>query len=67
MSVMKECVEIEVIEVFVINLKDLLMVVLVGFCVILGFDLGLCIGCKVVVVDVTGKVLVIDMIYLYVL
>lgn len=49
-----ECVEVEVICVFVYNLKDLLMVVLVGFCVIMGFDFGLCIGVKVVVVDVIG-------------
>lgn len=33
--------------------------------VVLGFDLVYCIGCKLVVVDVIGKVLVIEVIYLY--
>lgn len=65
MGVMKEWVEIEVIEVFVINLKDLLMVVLVGLRVIFGLDLGLWMGFKIVVVDFIGKVLVIEIIYLY--
>lgn len=60
-------VEDEVISVFVCNLYDLLLVVLVGLCVIFGFDLGLCIGVKVVVVDVIGKLLDIVIVYLYVL
>lgn len=66
MGIVCECVEDEVINVFVCNLYDLLMVVFVGLCVIMGFDLGLCIGVKVVVVDVIGKLVVIDIIYFYI-
>lgn len=58
LGVMCEKVEIGVIDVFVKNLKDLLMVVFVGLCIILGFDFGLCIGCKIVVVDSIGKFLI---------
>lgn len=66
-SVFCECVEEEVIEVFVKNLNDLLMVVFVGVKIIMGLDLGLRIGVKVVVVDSMGKVVVINIIFLYVL
>lgn len=66
-SILCERVEEEVIEVFVKNLNDLLMVVLVGVKIIMGLDSGLCIGVKVVVVDKIGKVLVINMIFFYVL
>lgn len=60
-----EKVEVEVIVVFGDNLKDLLLVVFVGLKIVFGLDLGICIGCKIVVVDVIGKLVVIDIIYLY--
>lgn len=66
MGIVCECVEDEVINVFVCNLYDLLMVVFVGLCVMMGFDSGLCIGVKVVVVDGIGKLVVMDIIYLYI-
>ncbi len=63
MSAMKERAEIEAIEVFATNLKDLLMAAPAGPRATLGLDPGLRTGCKVAVVDVTGKVLATDTIY----
>ncbi|EJL6558154.1 RNA-binding transcriptional accessory protein [Vibrio cholerae] len=63
MSAMKERAEIEAIEVFATNLKDLLMAAPAGPRATLGLDPGLRTGCKVAVVDATGKVLVTDTIY----
>ncbi|RBM48944.1 RNA-binding transcriptional accessory protein [Vibrio tarriae] len=63
MSAMKERAEIEAIEVFAINLKDLLMAAPAGPRATLGLDPGLRTGCKVAVVDATGKVLATDTIY----
>lgn len=60
-----EFVEVEVIKIFGCNLYDLLLVVLVGFKVVMGIDLGICMGCKIVVVDYIGKLLEMVMIYLY--
>ncbi len=63
MSAMKERAEIEAIEVFATNLKDLLMAAQAGPRATLGLDPGLRTGCKVAVVDATGKVLATDTIY----
>ncbi|MDX5049545.1 Tex family protein [Vibrio cholerae] len=63
MSAMKERAEIEAIEVFATNLKDLLMAAPAGPRATLGLDPGLRTGCKVAVVDATGKVLETDTIY----
>lgn len=63
MSIMKEKAEIEAIEVFASNLKDLLMAAPAGPKATLGLDPGLRTGCKVAVVDSTGKVLATDTIY----
>ncbi len=63
MSAMKERAEIEAIEVFATNLKDLLMAAPAGPRATLGLDPGLRTGCKVAVVDATGKVLATSVIY----
>ncbi|HAS6063630.1 TPA: S1 RNA-binding domain-containing protein [Vibrio vulnificus] len=63
MAAMKERSEIEAIEVFATNLKDLLMAAPAGPRATLGLDPGLRTGCKVAVVDATGKVLATDTIY----
>ncbi len=63
MSAMKERAEIEAIEVFATNLKDLLMAAPAGPRATLGLDPGLRTGCKVAVVDATGKVLDTGVIY----
>ncbi|MCU8280641.1 RNA-binding transcriptional accessory protein [Vibrio vulnificus] len=63
MAAMKEHAEIEAIEVFATNLKDLLMAAPAGPRATLGLDPGLRTGCKVAVVDATGKVLATDTIY----
>lgn len=63
MAAMKERAEIEAIEVFATNLKDLLMAAPAGPRATLGLDPGLRTGCKVAVVDATGKVLDTGVIY----
>ncbi|EIX4875107.1 RNA-binding transcriptional accessory protein [Vibrio vulnificus] len=63
MAAMKERAEIEAIEVFATNLKDLLMAAPAGPRATLGLDPGLRTGCKIAVVDATGKVLATDTIY----
>ncbi|NLS13944.1 RNA-binding transcriptional accessory protein [Vibrio sp. SM6] len=63
MSTMKERAEIDAIEVFATNLKDLLMAAPAGPRATLALDPGLRTGCKVAVVDSTGKVLATDTIY----
>ncbi|PNI02794.1 Tex family protein [Vibrio diazotrophicus] len=63
MGTMKERAEIEAINVFATNLKDLLMAAPAGPRATLGLDPGLRTGCKVAVVDSTGKVLATDTIY----
>ncbi|ELZ1259966.1 RNA-binding transcriptional accessory protein [Vibrio fluvialis] len=63
MSAMKERAEIDAIGVFATNLKDLLMAAPAGPRATLGLDPGLRTGCKVAVVDATGKVLATDTIY----
>jgi uncharacterized protein len=51
------------ISVFGINLKDLLLAPYLGSKVVMGIDPGIRTGCKVVVVDGTGKLLVNDLIF----
>ena len=54
---MREAAETEAIAVFARNLKDLLLASPAGEKAILGIDPGLRTGCKVAVVDRTGKLL----------
>lgn len=54
---LKEASETEAIKVFARNLKDLLLASPAGEKTILGIDPGLRTGCKVAVVDRTGKLL----------
>jgi uncharacterized protein len=63
MGAMKERAEIEAIEVFASNLKDLLMAAPAGPRATLGLDPGLRTGSKIAVVDATGKVLATETIY----
>ncbi|OEE38102.1 Tex family protein [Vibrio ordalii] len=63
MGAMKERAEIEAIEVFATNLKDLLMAAPAGPRATLGLDPGLRTGSKIAVVDATGKVLATETIY----
>ncbi|HHF2868062.1 TPA: Tex family protein [Vibrio alginolyticus] len=63
MGAMKERAEIEAIEVFATNLKDLLMTAPAGPRATLGLDPGLRTGSKIAVVDSTGKVLATETIY----
>lgn len=53
----------EAIKVFARNLKDLLLAAPAGAKATLGLDPGIRTGCKVAVVDATGKVLATDTIY----
>ncbi|EOX4920041.1 Tex family protein [Vibrio alginolyticus] len=63
MGAMKERAEIEAIEVFATNLKDLLMAAPAGPRATLGLDPGLRTGSKIAVVGSTGKVLATETIY----
>lgn len=54
---LREKAEIEAIKVFASNLSDLLMGAPAGEKVTLGIDPGLRTGCKIAVVDATGKLL----------
>ncbi|MFA0415232.1 Tex family protein [Vibrio renipiscarius] len=63
MGAMKERGEIEAIEVFATNLKDLLMAAPAGPRATLGLDPGLRTGSKIAIVDATGKVLTTETIY----
>ncbi len=63
MGSMKERAEDAAIDVFATNLKDLLMAAPAGPRATLALDPGLRTGCKVAVVDATGKVLATDTIY----
>ncbi|WP_396588178.1 Tex family protein [Bermanella sp. R86510] len=53
----RESAEEQAINVFATNLKDLLMAAPAGYKTTIGLDPGLRTGCKVAVVDETGKVL----------
>ncbi|KIP79229.1 transcription accessory protein [Vibrio harveyi] len=63
MGAMKERAEIEAIEVFATNLKDLLMAAPAGPRATLGLDPGLRTGSKIAIVDPTSKVLATETIY----
>ncbi len=59
----RERAEAEAIRVFGDNLKDLLLAAPAGPKVVLGFDPGMRTGCKLAIVDHTGKVLFTGVIY----
>lgn len=61
---LREFADEEAIDVFAKNLRDLLLTAPAGAKVIMGLDPGLRTGCKVVVVDETGKVLDYDTVFL---
>ena len=63
MTQLRERAETEAIAVFAANLRDLLLAAPAGPKAILGLDPGLRTGCKVAVVDRTGKVLATGVIY----
>ena len=57
MSTLREKAELEAINVFARNLKDLLLAAPAGPHATMGIDPGIRTGCKIAVVDKTGKVL----------
>jgi len=59
----REKAEAEAIAVFGDNLKDLLLAAPAGPKAVLGLDPGIRTGCKIAVVDATGKLLATDTIY----
>lgn len=61
---LRESADEAAIDVFAKNLRDLLLTAPAGAKVIMGLDPGLRTGCKVVVVDQTGKVLDYDTVFL---
>ncbi len=56
MSRLREKAELEAINVFAHNLKDLLLAAPAGSCPTMGIDPGIRTGCKIAVVDNTGQV-----------
>jgi len=60
---MRERAETDAIDVFAKNLKDLLMAAPAGAKVTMGIDPGLRTGCKIAVVDATGKLLTTNTIF----
>ena len=63
MSNLREKAEVEAINIFAQNLKDLLLAAPAGPRATMGLDPGIRTGCKVAVVDSTGKVLETTTIY----
>ncbi len=63
LSELREAAEVEAIKVFASNLKDLLLSAPAGQKATIGIDPGLRTGCKVAVVDATGKVVDYSTIY----
>ncbi len=61
---LREFADEDAIDVFAKNLRDLLLTAPAGAKVIMGLDPGIRTGCKVVVVDQTGKVLDQDTVFL---
>ena len=59
----REKAEAEAINVFGDNLKDLMLAAPAGPKVVLGLDPGIRTGCKIAVVDATGKLVATDTIY----
>lgn len=62
-SRLREEAETVAIKVFAENLRDLLLAAPAGPRVVMGLDPGIRTGCKVAVVDATGKVLATDTVY----
>ena len=60
---LREQAEAVAIKVFAENLRDLLLAAPAGPRVVMGLDPGIRTGCKVAVVDATGKVLGVDTVY----
>jgi protein Tex len=60
---LREAAEGVAIKVFAANLRDLLLAAPAGPRVVMGLDPGIRTGCKVAVVDATGKVLATDTVY----
>ena len=60
---LREQSELEAIKIFASNLKDLLLAAPAGPKVVMGIDPGIRTGCKLAIVDATGKVLATDTIY----
>ncbi|MDP9045056.1 MAG: RNA-binding transcriptional accessory protein [Pseudomonadota bacterium] len=60
---LRENAEAVAIKVFAENLRDLLLAAPAGPRVVMGLDPGIRTGCKVAVVDATGKVLATDTVY----
>jgi len=60
---LRESAEQVAIQVFAKNVRDLLLAAPAGPRVVLGLDPGIRTGCKVAVVDATGKVLATDTVY----
>ena len=60
---LREQSETEAIKIFASNLKDLLLAAPAGPKVVMGIDPGIRTGCKLAIVDATGKVLATDTIY----
>lgn len=60
---LREAAEIEAIKVFAHNLHDLLLAAPAGPKTVMGVDPGIRTGCKVAVVDATGKLLITGTIY----
>jgi uncharacterized protein len=60
---LREDAEAVAIKVFAANLRDLLLAAPAGPRVVLGVDPGIRTGCKLAVVDATGKVLATDTVY----
>ncbi|HEX5514810.1 MAG TPA: Tex family protein [Gammaproteobacteria bacterium] len=60
---LREAAEVEAIKVFAHNLHDLLLAAPAGPKTVMGVDPGIRTGCKVAVVDATGKLLITGTIY----
>lgn len=60
---LRERAEVEAISVFARNLKDLLLAAPAGARTTMGIDPGIRTGCKLAVIDATGKVLATETIY----
>jgi len=60
---LREQAEAVAIKVFAANLRDLLLAAPAGPRIVLGLDPGIRTGCKVAVVDATGKVLATETVY----
>ena len=60
---LREAAEAEAIKIFAKNLHELLLAAPAGLKIILGLDPGIRTGCKVAVVDATGKLLATETIY----